>query len=472
MDILISADESSRLDRISSEEYLIPSLSLMESAARLLYEDIRGDIASARKVTFLCASGNNGGDAIACARMAWCDGFRNIGIYYHGGRESGLFTIQRKAAEALGIPVRTIIEGDLIIDGLYGVGLKGSVREEGKALIRQVNSLKSKVIAIDVPSGCGDGSDGSEIIHCVRTVTFGFRKLAMYMKSARAAAGEIRVYNPSFAPVEVRPAAWLATARDYDVPPLRSSDYKNSRGHIAIFGSSPDYPGAVRLATRAAFKAGAGLVTVFTSPEVVSVAALDSPSAMVRPFSAYDEGKRYDAVLFGPGIGSGQGELLRKLLSAYDGTLVLDADGIRTFADIYSPSLEIRPSLIFTPHPGELRYLLSSLLPASSFNTPLSILATLAELSQLLSDAVIISKSDVVAVVKSGETPVIYDGSNPAMGVAGSGDVLAGITAAFAAKGLPAVQAVILHQMAGARAGRELGFFTSEELIEEVGRAR
>lgn len=472
MDILISAAESLRLDRISSEEYLIPSISLMESAARLLYEDIRKDIESARKVTFLCGSGNNAGDALAAARMAWCDGFRNIGLYFHGGRESELFTIQRKACEALGIPVRTIIEGDLIIDGLFGVGLKGSVREDGKALIRKINSLKSKVIAVDVPSGCGDDSDGSDIIRCSRTITFGYRKLALYMKNARVSAGEVRVYNPSFAPVSPEAAAYLVSASDYDVPPLDSSDYKNSRGHIAVFGSSADYPGAVRLATRSAFKAGCGLVTVFTSPEVVQIAALDSPSAMVRPFSSYDGEKKYDAVLFGPGIGSGQGRLLEQLLSSYDGILVLDADGIRTFADIWSPSLVIKPSLIFTPHPGELRYLLSRLLPTALFNTPSVMLSALAELSHMLSDAVIISKSDVVAVVRYGEPSYIYDGSNPAMGVAGSGDVLAGITAAFAAKGIPPVQAVILHQLAGAQAGKELGFFTSEELIEEVGRAR
>lgn len=472
MDRLITSSISLELDRISQEEYHIPPLSLMENAALHLFQEIEKDLDRYSNVLFVAGCGNNGGDAIATARIAWCSGFRNISIYYAEGRESELRQVQRISAEALGIPVSESIAGDLVIDGLYGAGLKGEVREEGRALIEKINSLSAYVVAIDVPSGISDRTSSDAVVKADRTITFGYAKSACYVYPRKAMSGRITVVNPSFAPVEISPSAFILSSDDYCVPSFRSSDYKNTRGHIAIFGGSAEYTGAVRLASKSAFKAGAGLVTVFTDPDIRDLVAADSPSAIVRTYSDDFKASMYSAILVGPGMGKGREHLLEELLASYEGPMVVDADGITAFASIWKPGMCIKASLIFTPHPGELRRLLESVVPSYDISTPEGYFSALDTLSNLTGNSLIIAKSDVNMIIRHGEVPLVYDGSNPALGVAGSGDVLAGICAAFSASSIPLYNAVVLHQNAGAAASEEKKLFTSEELTEYVGRMR
>lgn len=472
MDALITSSAALELDRISQEKYHIMPLSLMENAALLLFQEIREELERYTGALFVAGAGNNGGDAIAAARIAWCNGYRNISIYYAKGNETPLREMQRLSAEALGIPSSDDISGDFIIDGLYGAGLKGEVRDDGRDLIGKINACNAFVVSVDVPSGISDKTSFSSAVRADRTVTFGYAKSACYIYPRRAMCGEIKVVNPSFAPACVTPSAFLLSASDYSVSSLRSSAYKNSRGHVAIFGGSDEYPGAVRLAVRGAFKAGAGLVSVFTDPDIKDLVADSCPSAIVRKYSSSYDLAKYAAILIGPGMGNERDYILAALLSSYTGPLVIDADGIRAFASIWHKEMTIKPDIIFTPHPGELRCLLEAVVPSFDTSTPDGYLDALDKLSAKTGNSLIIAKSDVNVIVRHGAELLLYDGSNPALGVAGSGDVLAGIAVAFAAASVPLHNAVILHQRAGAAAAEEKRFFTSEELVEYVGRLR
>lgn len=468
MQYIISADEAKNLDMITQDEFGLPGLSLMENAALSFFYEIEDDLKKAKTCIFVSGLGNNGADAIAAARIAYSRGYENVRICALKGKESPDRAKQRAIATFFGVPFTSLIEGDLIIDGLYGIGLKGDVRDEGKKVIEKINSLSSKVISIDCPSGLGDRSNYNCIVKAERTITFGFSKRCFFTPSSRALCGKIKVINPSFAPDAMKRVLGsfsLLDESDLVLPKMDTDSYKNKRGHVAIFGGSEAFTGAVRLSARAAFLSGSGLVTIYTDKTILSIVAKENLSPMVRDFDSYKGDEKFDAILFGPGIGKGKEKLLEKILKSATCPIVIDADGISTFTKL-KDKMTVSSNLVFTPHLGELKILSGR----SSCDTPDEYYDHLLKLSQEL-DATIVAKSSVVTV-SNGKSIISIDGSNPALGVAGSGDVLSGIVASLLCQGESVATACLYHQVAGHRLNEEKGFFTSEDLVEMVGRMR
>ncbi|MCR5732081.1 MAG: NAD(P)H-hydrate dehydratase [Sphaerochaetaceae bacterium] len=468
MQYVLSAEEAKSLDLITQNEFGLPGLSLMENAALSFFYEIENDLKNAKLCIFVAGCGNNGADAIAAARIAFSRGYENVRICALKGKESPDRAKQRAIATFFGVPFTSLIEGDLIIDGLYGIGLKGDVRDEGRKVIEKINSLKTKVISIDCPSGLGDKSTFNCIVKAERTVTFGFAKKCFFTPNGRAYCGSIKVVNPSFAPDAMKRVQGnfsLLEECDLSLPKMDADSYKNKRGHVAIFGGSDDFTGAVRLSSRAAFLSGAGLVTVYTDEHILPIVASENLSPMVRAFDNYTGKEKYDCILFGPGIGKNKEALLEKVLKSAKCPVVIDADGVSTFKNLSDHSTE-SPLLVFTPHLGELRTLSDN----ASYNTPDEYFSMLDTLSRKYS-ATIVAKSSVVTIA-DGKNIISVDGANPALGVAGSGDVLSGIIASILCQGKDVPTACLYHQMAGHRLREEKGFFTSEELVEMVGRLR
>ncbi len=464
MEALLSFKDSKQLDINMQNDIGLDSLILIESAARGAYMQLFPRLNSCKKIIFAAGCGNNGADAIAIARMAFADGIGNISIFYQEGRESKERRYEREVADRFGIPHATSFDGDLIIDGLYGISLKGEVRADGATLIRLINDSKSSIISLDVPSGLGPDTSSSSIVKAEETICFAYRKRELYTPLFRFYAGKISVVNPSFLR-NAESDSFLLEDGDYNALNLASDSYKNRRGHIAIFGGSPDYRGAVRLAAKAAFASGAGLVTVFTHPELIDLVSLDLPSCMVRSYEEDFELDSFNAILFGPGIGDGKEKLLEKVLlkSGSDKRVVLDADGINTFCSLGADG---KSNYVFTPHIGEFRSLLKRFSLDTSLSTPECFLKSYKSLAELLSSEIVI-KSDVVVMNEEGKL-LFYDGSNPSLGVAGSGDILAGMVTVLDR----ASQAVLLHQKAGKEAHNLYGFYSAEELLPIIGRLR
>lgn len=458
MEKLIDSSLALTLDRISQEEYLIPSLSLMENAAMCLYHRLKAEISKASSVLFVAGGGNNGGDAIALARICYCNGLRNLSLYLAEGRETKERERQRLIARKLGIPTQNDFKAELIIEGLYGAGLKGPLRPEGRALIEKINNEKTRVISIDVPAGLSPEAEREAVVKAEATLTFGYAKREMYVSPFRALCGKIEVLNPSFAPAQIEASAFKFSPEEYKKPSRESGEYKNTRGHVAVLGGSASYSGAVTLASLAAFKAGAGLVTIYTDPKLAPNLAFEHPSFIVRTFEDLVSLDSYDSVLIGPGFGldASRTEILEKALSLATSPVVIDADAIR----LYRPEFKTKAPLVFTPHLGEFKAL-----SGKGYNTPRQFFENLSSQKDT-----IVCKSDVVWIQKLGETPVVIDGSNPALGVAGSGDVLSGVIAAYLAQGRTILSAALLHQEAGALASKEKGMFSADELLEYIGR--
>lgn len=478
------------LDAQAQEKACLPPLVLMESAGLQLFEAWKSQLSSHDRLVFLCGSGNNGGDALVVARYACNAGFTNILLILLQKEGSDSYQKQRDITQAYGFEtlfweenqkrrVQEALHGATwIVDGLFGTGLKGELRGDVKCLVELANSSPAKKISVDIPSGLGDEVPVSSLhIQADQTVTMGLDKLAMFHPSSRAACGSITTVNPSFPPFlmqKVPYAALLCERTKARIGLLSSHEYKNSRGHVAVFSLSEQYTGAARLAARASFFARAGLVTLYCDRAVLPIAASEAPSLMVKVYEGQDL-PSYDALLAGPGWGSGREALLKTLLET-DTPLVLDADGIRCYAQMLKQGIVLdHGPLVLTPHLGELRALCDAFsLSDDVLDTPSSFFTTLEQLSHRL-HATLVVKSSLVHIASEGEKVMVIEGLNPSLGVGGSGDVLSGIIAALLAKlkdpVVCALEGALIHQEAGRMAQQACCYYDSEALLNFVGKA-
>jgi NAD(P)H-hydrate epimerase len=479
---IVTAAAIAEVDARAQEDANIPALILMESAGLQAWQHLQPRLTGPEGLLlFLVGAGNNGGDALVVSRYAYNEGYTNQKIYLLDGNVSPSSLVQRRIIEGYGIEVidetglhEALRVAHWIIDGIAGTGLKGALRGTARALVEQVGQRSAHVFSIDIPSGLGDQVPvDAPSIHAALTVTMGARKSAMFHPKTRSRCGAIVVVNPSFPPsmIDRLPTVAQVDDRRMSLAPLKADDYKNSRGHVAIFGASPPYSGALRLSGRAAFASRAGLVTLACDEDLLSVVASEAPSVMVRPSGSVDPAA-YDVLLAGPGWGSGRSALLKTLMASKK-PMVIDADGITTLAELVtSGGLGEHGPLIITPHLGELKRLASSL-DVEDDTTPLGFFSAITEVASRL-DALLVVKSSLVHIVLPDRTVLVVEGCNPSLGVAGSGDVLSGIIAAlWATTGDDVVAArcgVQIHQEAGRRAHAAVGYYDSEHLAEYVGR--
>ncbi len=516
MEPLVSTRTLGEIDEKAMQDFAIPSLLLMEHAGvkgfhRIIESSGRIGIPDGSLV-IIAGSGNNGGDALVMAREAYLEGKTQISVLLIGSHISKSSAVHRQIISRLAVPVHqvtyseetldseslSIIAGaDVIIDGILGTGLHSKVNEATSALIHAINESKERgafVISVDVPSGYSDHLPATLAhVQADLTVTFGLRKYGSYHPAYRSSWGDLAVVNPSFPPDLLKKAevsAYLATLRDARFNRFSETDYKNRRGHLALFGGSENYSGAVQLSAYAAFASGAGLISLFLDEEVASHIRRDHPSFIVHtavPGTLFqrDSIAEKDVIVCGPGWGKGREEQLLSLLKTGLPT-VLDADAIRAFGSLLAEKKiqpDQMPPLILTPHPGEMRALLELMnMPLAAQDTgnggtPESFLDSLSSVARVL-HAVLVYKSHVVWIAdgRSEDTvPTVVDGKNNALGVAGSGDILTGIIGALVAGGNDlydaALTGVLLHQRAGEKAREEHRWFDSTRLIEYVASA-
>jgi len=275
--------------------------------------------------------------------------------------------------------------------------------------------------------------------------------------------------NPSFPPqaiAKVNPIGKLEDELKIKIKPLKKSDYKKTRGHLAILGGSNKYSGAIRLAAKAAFHSRCGLVTAFCDEEIFEIVASESPSIIVNKVGNDLDLANYDAILAGPGWSSNREELLLKVLS-YNKPTIIDADGIRAYSSLFKEkkiNVKNNDKLIFTPHLGELKVLANAVLKDYSIDNTIDFFNTLTKLSNVL-NSVIVCKASVTYLFVPNSNPTVFYYPNPSLGVAGSGDVLAGCIASCLSYGLSieesAREGVVIHSKAGKETKERYGFFDS-----------
>ena len=511
--------EMVELDRRAQDEFGIPEASLIESAGIQAQDQIdgrrwtrRGGERDAQRAplhgaVYVVGRGNNGADALVMARHAYARGARGIHVLQLGPPPMAgtPAAIQLEATRRLRLTVHSVTEGGrslgaagealqsapVVVDGICGTGIRGSLRGVHATVVTAVNGCGAPVVAVDVPSGMNDDGDGI----CIRaelTLAMGAAKRCVYLPRNRLAAGEVVVLDCGFPPELLQPddargRLIAADALPAILPAIRDDAHKGVRGHAALLGGSRGTAGAVRLAAEAAGRVGAGLVTVLTDHDVAASMAPSLPSAMWRPLpgnAAADELRntlgRCDAVGVGPGWGTDDGRLalLRALLDAVTKPTattcergIIDADGLNLLARLRSDEgtpRNLRGRWVLTPHPAELARL-SQCEVADVLRAPDESAARAAADW----NATVVLKGHVTVISEQGADTFV-DRPNAALATGGSGDVLAGAIVSLLAIGLPpslaAQGGVLLHAEAARLARREKGWFLAEELPPYLGR--
>jgi NAD(P)H-hydrate epimerase len=468
---LYDAERMRGVDRWAIEERGVPSLELMEAAGRTVAEAVAG-LAPEGPVRVVCGKGNNGGDGFVAARLLREMGFEVEVLLLWPGEE-----LRGDAAVNFERFGGSLVEGDAaerlagsgaVVDAIFGTGFEGAPREPAAGAIEAINRCGAPVVACDVASGvdASTGEVAGEAVEADVTVSFHAAKLGQRIAPGKRRTGELRV-----APIGI-PAGPPGEAVAGEIepgildlaPPRGPQSTKFSSGQVAVAGASRGLTGAVRMASLAAIRAGAGYATVavpadlnlvfeIAQPEVMSVACPGgdgclvpaSGKAVLRVF------ERAAAGVLGPGLGRDPGsfELAREVAGKIEAALVIDADGLNAFAGQLEILSARRAPTVLTPHAGEL----GRLLERESSEIDAHRLASAKEAARA-AGAILLLKGDDT-IVTDGDRVAVNAISAPALATAGSGDVLSGIAAALLARGLEPFAAVCAAVVAHARAGRE-----------------
>ncbi len=422
---LLTADEMRAAERQAIEGWGIPSLILQEHAAL-------GALAllpPSEPLQILVGPGNNGGDALALARLARLQG-REVAVWspFPQPEWRGDAAIQARLWKGLGGLVQGA--GDpaeamrtwrgWVVDGLFGLGTSRPMEGPAAAWVQALNASGLPVLALDLPSGLDPSAAElpGEAIRALRTACFGARKVCHGLLPARELCGDITVIP---IPLGLTPQASLQMLERPVLPTRDWNAHKGTFGHVVIRAGSLGMSGAAVLAALGALRVGAGLVTVLTEPEVRAEIATQLPEAMVRVWQGAVP-EEADVLLVGPGGIS--------TVPDWDGPLVVDASALR--AGEGKRWME-RPGTAITPHPGEF---------ARLFNLSRPLL-----MDERLVQARKVAVGKPGVLVLKGAQSVIAGGAreelwinptgHPGMATGGSGDLLAGMVAGFRAQGLP-----------------------------------
>lgn len=466
----------------------IPLVLLMEVAGRAVAEAALAEYPQLRRVLVVCGRGNNGGDGYVAARHLLLAG-RQVrllelsssptsadaqqarrGYLAAGGKPAPL------GAEAL---AAELARCELVIDALFGSGLSRPLEGTLAELVDAINRAGKPVVSIDVPSGVA--SDSPELLgpHLQASLTLQLSgaKLASAFFPARRAFGRTRVVSlgtPEAILEQLSSARLLDDAQVAAWLPQRPDDaHKYRVGTVLVIAGSRRYLGAAELCCRAAYRAGAGLVTLAATerlagswPEII-FEPLDWQRAPLSALAAID-GRRAQVRVIGPGLDERARPYLAELIAQSPAPTVLDAGAL--VPEIREASVQ-HGHCVITPHAGEAARLLSAEVPQVVANP----LAAAKQLAERYAAVAILKGASTVIAVPEGEVWVSARG-HPGMASGGTGDALAGVVAALIAQTgelLPAcAAAVYLHGLAGERAAARHHYgLTAGDLIEELGAA-
>lgn len=474
---VLSAAEAAVLDRATIDGG-VPSRALMQRAGAAAAGEIarRYGAALRRGVAVHAGPGNNGGDAWVLAAALARTGVR-VRVALHGAsaprtddaraerdtflaaRDRELVDLGRLAAvETVAVDDQPDGSEGVVVDGVLGIGARsGALPGWAAAAVRQMRRARERgavVVALDVPTGLDATTGAATDDTLVADLTVTFAALKRGLLIARHYTGAVVVLDIGMrdAPLET---PRLVTPRDVRrvVPSIRADAHKGTRGKLAIVGGGAGMAGAAVLAARAASASGAGMTRLVVAAESILAAQMAAPESLASPWPDDEESLHRavaswaDVVVIGPGLGRGDATraLCERVLTTWRGPTVIDADAITLFegeVDRLAELLGGRPALL-TPHPLECARLAGVALDA--------VLASRFEIGQELArrlGATVLLKG-TPTVVSDGATRLVSAVGTPALGTAGSGDVLSGIAAALLAD-VPDAAAVVERAAAAA----------------------
>ena len=484
---IFSTPELRRIDQYTIEHEPVSSIDLMERAASAIVYKIASHWGRRKHICLFAGPGNNGGDALAVARLLMVEGYAPEVYLFNTSRLSDDCNLnkERLLTEFPDAHFNEIVRefrpprldsDTLVIDGLFGSGMNKPMMGGYTSLVEYINESGAYVISIDIPSGlmCDweQKNDPRHIIRANETYTFQFPKLSFFFRENAQYVGNWQVLDIGLHPdaisdmvtrfhcVEAADVRKLLHERE------RFSD-KWDYGHALLVGGRYGMVGATLLAAKAALRTGVGLVSVH-APRCANVILQTAvPEALFEPdnddfvCSEVTTRRQYDAI----GIGCGMGRsvkstaCLRSLLAEMRQPAVYDADALNILAS-HKDLIDLLPKgTIITPHVHEFERLFKCVIDTDAHRLQQAIAA-----AGHYSIVVVLKGAHTAVVTPQGEVFFNMTG-NPGMATAGSGDVLTGMLTALLTQGYAPEQAamlgVYLHGLAGDIAVAE----SSEEAI-------
>lgn len=488
------------LDRYTIEHEPIKSVDLMERAAKAITRAVAEEWTTHTPVVVFAGPGNNGGDALAVARLLTNEGYK-VRTY--------LFNITNHLSDDCVTNRQRLLDGrhakdfteitakfdppeltadTLVIDGLFGSGLNKPLAGGFASLVKYINQSPAKVVSIDVPSGLMSEDNTynvrANIIHATLTLTLHEKKLAFLFGDAQQFIGRLKVLDIRLSQEYIQKTeAQYYVLEESDVRSrlLHRDDFahKGNMGNALIVAGSYGMSGAAILATRACLRSGVGKVTVHTPKKNYGVMQISVPEAVLHmdheetAFTEAVDTDGFDALGIGPGLGCQETTAIAMIaqIRRAQCPIVADADALNILASHRAWMQQLPKGIIMTPHPKELDRLTGS--PA---NADFERLHRTRELAQSLQAYIILKGHNSALCLPDGQV-VFNPTGNSGMATAGSGDVLTGIITALLARGYHQQNACIvgmyLHGLAGDIAVKTLGkeSLTASDIIDYLPQA-
>ena len=494
---VLSAVEMQTCDRATTEQFGIPSLDLMRTAAAAVAAFAREQFPAARRVTVLCGRGNNGGDGMMAAHLLASVGLEVTTLLL--GTPTGLTGDVEVAWRKLTNPAHGIIhivnlpeelvrhksalEADLFVDAVLGTGFKPPLKGLEVAALEWLKAGKAPILAVDLPSGWPADETNAAVVGPVfpadAVITFTAPKPAHVFGQLTRHWDQPVVVAPIGSPDEAVLSAlrldWAGSALSLTHTPRAAAANKGNFGHVLLVGGSTGKSGAPAMAALGALRAGAGLVTAAVPTPILELVAGVAPELMTWPLmatavghiaaenlapeliEALTAGKTVLAI--GPGLGQSPEtvKFIAGLLSATKMPTVIDADALNLLAT--KPALLAKLAkermLVLTPHPGEMARLAG--IPVAEVQADR--LGVARDFAQRNGVTLVLKGARTLIAHPDGRVAVNTTG-NPGMAKGGSGDLLTGLIAGLLAQypndPAQAVEAAVtLHGLAGDLAVRE-----------------
>ena len=481
---IFTYNQIKELDRYTMEHEPIRSIDLMERVAKALSRTIMDNWTNRTPIVVFAGPGNNGGDAMAVARMLAEQNYA-VSVYLFNISDhlsEDCVTNRQRVVDCKQIKefveVTTqfdppVLEADmLVIDGLFGSGINKPLAGGFASLVKYINQSPSTIVSIDMPSGLMPEDNSynvsANIIRADMTLTLQQKKLSFLFADCQQFIGKLRVLDIRLSKdyIEKTDARYATIEENYIRSKIKQRDdfaHKGNMGNALIIAGSYGMAGAAVLATEACMRAGAGKVTIHTPKRNYNVLQTSVPEAVMQIdreetyFSEAVDAEDFDAVGIGPGLGQHENTAIALItqLRRSQCPIVVDADGLNMLANHRAWMQQLPKGIILTPHPKEFDRIVGT-----SCNGEYERLHKAQEMAENL-HAFILLKGHYSALCMPNGHILFNTTGNSGMATAGSGDVLTGIITGLLARGYNAGDActvgMYLHGLAGDLAAKDLG---------------
>jgi len=487
---LASSDQIKEIDTLSTRKYGIPSLIRMEAAGLKSYEIIKEEYGP-RNALIVVGTGNNGGDGLVIARYLLLDNYKcTICIIKTSKIKSKDFDINLSIVKKLGASLikdwRAIRPNkhDLIIDSIFGVGLNRSLSSNIQKIIKKLNASTVPICSVDIPSGLNpnNGQTFSASILADSTITYDFAKPGLVTDPGAKFSKKIYIVKLPTPEILSKKLNNFYINDNFFKNFFKSrnkSSNKGTFGHVLIIGGSRGMPGAVSLSGLAAYKSGAGLITLCVPKCISSSLKNKIPEAIVldvpnsKDLHTIDESKFIESiknrirknptsVVIGPGLGNRKGllKIIEDSLAYFDCPIILDADALNLISQKINTLKKFKNEIIITPHPGEMSKITSKSVKEIQENR-IKIAQFISQKTGCIS---LLKGFRTIITNKSGQVYINGSG-NEGMATGGMGDALTGIIASFIGQGYSTTESTILGAYIHGKAGDSIASVSSKRGI-------